>query len=341
MRKQKNSEVEIRTGNLLIQLVSLVAVIYAVVKGTLEGYILLIMLLTVDLIYYRTVTGIYGEIKRVAGLVDRMVDGILENREIRAPEAPVDGVFSKICSKLNKLYGAKVTAIRNSEKEMTTTHELISDISHQVKTPVAGIKMYAEMLERRLEKDEELSYLKVIDEQANKLDFLMQSLIKMSRLETNIISLTIRNCNLLDILASALGSVIPQAEKKRIHIETECDPGIVVEADFKWTAEAIFNVLDNAVKYTEPDGYVKILAEPLGSYISLEIIDNGIGVGADEIPLIFNRFYRAQSVRKKEGLGLGLALSRQIITMENGNLSVTSKLGKGSAFRVMLPRGNI
>lgn len=339
MRKRKNSEAEIRTGKLQIQLVSLAAVVFAVIKGTFEGYIFLIMLLAIDLIYYRTVTSIYGEIKRVSGLVDRMVDGILENREIRVSETFDDGVFAKICSKLNKLYGVKITAIRNSQKEMTTTHELISDISHQVKTPVTGIKMYAEMLEKRLEKEEELNYLKVIEEQANKLDFLMQSLIKMSRLETNIISLTIRDCNLLDILASALGSVIPQAEKKNIYIETECAPEIVVEADFKWTVEAVFNVLDNAVKYTEQGGYVKIIAESLESYVSLEIIDNGIGVGMDEIPLIFNRFYRAEAVRKKEGLGLGLALSRQIITMEKGTLSATSEVGKGTAFRVMLPKG--
>lgn len=322
-------------------LVSLAAILFAVVKGTFEGYILLIMLLALDLIYYWTVTGVYGEVKQVAGLVDRMVDGILKNREIRAPATPDDGVFSKICSKLNRLYDAKNTAIRNSQKEVTTTHELISDISHQVKTPVAGIKMYAEMLERRLENGEELDYLKVIEEQTNKLDFLMQSLIKMSRLETNIISLKMRDCNLLDILASALGSVIPQAEKKKIYIETECAPELVVKADYKWTVEAVFNILDNAVKYTEPGGHVKIIAESLESYVSLEIIDNGIGMDTDEIPLVFKRFYRAEAVREEEGLGLGLALARQIITTEKGTLSVTSELRKGTAFRVMLPRGEV
>lgn len=319
-------------------LVSLAAVVFAVIKGTLEGYIFLIMLLVIDLIYCWTVTGVYGEMKQVAGLIDQMVDGILKNKEIRAPEISDDGVFSKICSKLNRLYGAKNTAIRSSQKEVATTHELISDISHQVKTPVAGIKMYAEMLERRLEDGEELAYLRVIEEQSNKLDFLMQSLIKMSRLETNIISLKMRDCNLLNILASALGPVIPLAEKKKIYIATECASELVVKADFKWTVEAIFNILDNAVKYTETGGHVKIIAEPLESYVSLEIIDNGIGIDIDEIPLVFKRFYRAETVREKEGLGLGLSLARQIITTEKGTLSATSELGKGTAFRLMLPR---
>lgn len=339
MRKRKNSEAVIRTGNWMLLLVSLVAVIFAVVKGTFDGYILLALLLSIDLIYYWTLTGVYEEIKKVAGVVDRMVDGILDDRIVRVSETLHDGAFSKICSKLNKMYGAKIMAIRSSKEEMTTTHELISDISHQVKTPIASIKVYVEMLERQLEKEEELCYLQVIEEQTNKLDFLMQSLLKMSRLETNIISLKIQDCNLLDIIASVLSSVILEAERKKIRIQTECTPEIMVEVDFKWTVEAIFNILDNAVKYTNIDGYIKIIAIPLESYVSLEIVDNGIGISLDEIPLVFKRFYRAEAVKEKEGLGLGLALTKEIITMEKGYLSVISELGKGSAFRVMLPMG--
>ncbi len=275
---------------------------------------------------------------RIAAVTDEMVDGILDNRPPWEVKAVDDGIFSKICCKLGKLYDAKCKAVQKTKKELSATQELISDISHQVKTPVSNIKMYAQMLEGRVKDGECRSYVKVLKDQSDKLDFLAQSLVRMSRLETGVISLKICNCELLSVIADALGAVLPKAEAKQIRIQTACDPGVAVLADRKWTSEAVFNLLDNAVKYTAAGGEIWITATRLEAYVSLEIADNGMGIRREELPLIFKRFYRSRQARAEEGLGLGLALAREIITLEKGYLTADSDPGVGSSFRMMLPK---
>lgn len=337
--KQKNSEDTIRKSNGVMLILSLTSIILILISEMGHKYILIFLILIMDVMYYQAVTKLYDTIKKIANVVDQMVDGIISDKTMQAAYETDDGIFSKICHKLNKLYDTKALFIKRTKEEMSATHQLISDISHQVKTPVANLKMYTEMLEKRLDKGEELCYLRIMEEQANKLDFLMQSLIKMSRLETHIISLSIQSFKLLDIIASVLGGIVPKAEMKGIQLKTLCPPEITVLVDFKWTVEAIFNILENAVKYTGNGGSIQVIATPLESFVSLEIIDNGMGINQQEIPLIFKRFYRGDSVGEKEGIGLGLALARDIITMEKGYVSVTSEIGKGSDFRVMLLKG--
>ena len=298
-----------------------------------------LLLAVMNLIFCLATARLYQVLKELSGIVDRMVDGFLENRPLQDPLETDDGIVSRIYDKLKKLYSAKMLVMQKTKQETDATHALISDISHQVKTPVANIKIYAGILEKRLQDSGCLADLAILEEQADKLDFFMQSLIKMSRLETNVISMKIREHKLLDILASALGTVLPKAEAKQVRLETQCDRDLVVCADSKWTAEAVYNILDNAVKYTGDGGWVRVTAFPLESYISLEITDNGMGMEPDEIPLVFQRFYRGDAVREKEGLGLGLALARKILTMENGTVTAESEIGKGSRFRLMLPRG--
>ncbi len=307
--------------------------------GTAHSILVYLLLAAMNLIFCLATGRMYQILKELSGVVDRMVDGFLEDRPLPDPVETDDGIVSRIYDKLKKLYGAKMLAMQKTRQETAATHALISDISHQVKTPVANIKIYAGILKKRLQDSGCLADLEILEEQADKLDFFMQSLLKMSRLETNVISMHIRSHKLLDIVASALGTVLPKAEAKQIRLETHCSRELIVSADRKWTAEAIYNILDNAVKYTDHGGWIQVTAVPLESYISLEIADNGIGMETDEIPLVFQRFYRGDAVREKEGLGLGLALARKILTMEDGTVTAESEIGKGSRFRLMLPRG--
>lgn len=334
-----NAELSTVAGKRLVFALSVAVVAIAFLDGMRHRYAIVLLMATVCLVYGRTATKLYGALKELSGIVDQMVDGILEGRPLPELGDIDDGIFSKICGKLKKLYGAKALAVQTMKQEISATHALISDISHQVKTPVANIKMYAGMMGKKLAGSEFAPDLKVLEGQADKLDFLMQSLIKMSRLETNVISLKIRDCRLLDVLASALGTALPKAEAKRIQIRTQCGTDIAVSVDSKWTAEAIYNVLDNAVKYTGAGGWVQITTTPFASYVSIEIADNGIGMGTDEMPLVFQRFYRGESVREQDGLGLGLALTREILMMENGYITAEPANGEGSRFRIMLPKG--
>jgi Signal transduction histidine kinase len=326
-------------GKYLIFILSAMIAAVAFWDEMRHKYIVVLLVAVVDLIYYLSAAKFYCVLKDLSEMIDRMVDNIFEERPFLEFKEADDGIFSKICGRLEKLYAAKAIAVKNMKQEVSVTHELISDISHQVKTPVANIKMYTDIMARKLHGSELASDLKVLEKQADRLDFLMQSLIKMSRLEANIISLKIQDCRLLDILASALSIVLPKAGKKRIMIRTQCGAGIIVSADRKWTAEAVFNILDNAVKYTDAEGWVQIRAVPLESCISLEIADNGIGIRQEEAPLLFKRFYRGESVCGEEGLGLGLALARRIIVMEHGYITAEPGIDGGSIFKIMIPKG--
>lgn len=334
-----NAEGSIIAGRCMVLVLSAIIAVITVLDGMRYRYLVILLIIIVNLIYYVSAARLYRVLKELSAIVDRMVDGILEDSPLQEFGNIDDGIFSKICGRLNKLYSAKDLAVKNMKQEVSIIHELISDISHQVKTPVANIKMYTGMMENKLQDSEFAPDLKILGQQADRLDFLMQSLIKMSRLEANIISLKIRDCRLLDILASALSTVLPKADAKQIFIQTHCGADVTVSADSKWTAEAVCNVLDNAIKYTGAGGWIQITAVPIGSYISLEVADNGIGIRKEEVPLVFKRFYKGESVRGEEGLGLGLALARRIIVMENGSITAEPGTAKGSIFRIMLPKG--
>lgn len=363
-KKQAGAEDVIQAGNRLVILLLVLAAgnaavlmelsrrqpqIYEYLKTVLP-VLPLVFTAAAALVYRYTAGRLYEVLKAVSAETDRMTDCILSGRkpdgtacgtlEQKTGIAAVqtdDGVFSRICDKLQKLSDAKALSIQRVKEETDAVHALISDISHQVKTPAANIKIYAGMLEKHMADAEGNAYLDVLRQQTDKLDFLMQTLVKMSRLETRVISLNIRSRKLLDILASALGAAVCAAEDKDIRLETDCEPGIFVAADEKWTAEAVFNVLDNAVKYTDRGGRITISAQPLQSYVSLEISDTGRGMRAEELPLIFQRFYRSPDVQDRPGAGLGLALAREILAAENGYLTASSKQGQGSCFRILLP----
>ncbi len=337
LKKQMKIEYAVFMGRGLTACFSFAAAVLVVWERMRFWPVVLILLALVNAVSYFYSAYLYRIFIRIAAVTDEMVDGILDNRPPWEVKAVDDGIFSKICCKLGKLYDAKCKAVQNTKKELCATQELISDISHQVKTPVSNIKMYAQMLEGRVKDGECRSYLQVLKAQSDKLDFLAQSLFKMSRLETGVISLKIRQCDLLTVIADALGAILPKAEAKQIRIQTACESGVAVFVDRKWTSEAVFNLLDNAVKYTDTGGEIWITATPLGTYVSLEIADNGIGIRKEELPLIFKRFYRSRQAQAEEGLGLGLALAREIITLEKGYLTADSDPGSGSRFRMMLP----
>ena len=213
----------------------------------------------------------------------------------------------------------------------------MSDISHQVKTPIANIKMFTNILQQhQLPPEKQAEFLCTMEGQIDKLDFLMQSLIKMSRLETGTFVLHPQEGRLADTIALAMSAVWAKAEAKEISLSADCDSSICVQHDPKWTAEALGNILDNAIKYTPPGGSVTVSVRPWQFYTRVDIADTGIGIAEEHYNDIFQRFYRDPQVASQEGVGLGLYLANGIITRQKGYISVKSKVGKGTTFSVYL-----
>ena len=248
-------------------------------------------------------------------------------------------IESKLLHQINK-YKQEL----DIEKEETIhskqeIQSLVTHISHQVKTPLANIKIYNDLLARNdLSKEEAIDVHQMLNKQINKLDFLMESLIKMSRLETDIIQLNIEKNDLYSTLIEVINHVFLLAEKKHIDIKLSKNTHISALYDEKWTQEAIFNVLENCIKYSNKDTTITIQMSKNTFFSKIIITDQGIGIKKENYNNIFQRFYRAQEVQDEDGIGIGLYLTREILSREEGYITVQSEYGKGSTFTIYLKR---
>ncbi len=232
---------------------------------------------------------------------------------------------------LSKLSQQKV------EQEREKLKELVSDISHQTKTPLVNILLYSQLLQEQSLDKQSRQLVGEIQQQTEKLEFLIQSLVKISRLETGTFQLSPSENEINSLIQSVIEQISPNAEKKQILVIYTSESCIAV-FDRKWTQEALFNILDNAVKYSPENSKIQITVKSFEMFVSIEVSDSGIGISEEELPRIFRRFYRGQNVREQNGVGIGLYLSRQIVEEQGGYIQVESKIGKGSVFKLFLPR---
>lgn len=282
-------------------------------------------------------TGVKRQVRMFADTICDILDGLIAGEPEKWPQVYEDTLAAKVQGKLLQFYDIADEARKESIRDKQTIQELVSDISHQVKTPVANVRMFTSILkEHDLPEEKRRQFLETMEGQIGKLDFLMQSLIKMSRLETGTFVLHPEEALLRETLARSISLVWARAEKKGIQMETICEETIVVKHDPKWTAEALGNILDNAVKYTPSGGRIRIEVRPWQIYTRIDIADTGIGIDPEQYHDIFKRFYRAEEVAGEEGVGLGLYLASEIIRQEKGYITVKSEKGAGTVFSVFL-----
>ena len=269
--------------------------------------------------------------------LDIAINKMLKNEELKTSSYKQDDLWGKIYNRLVRLSHLYTHKNLEISEEKNKLKELVSDISHQTKTPIANIKLYLEMMTDETDFDRNQEYLKKMNGQVDKLDFLLQSMVKMSRLETGTIKIQKQKTPLANTLAMAISNVIIKAEKKNITIDVQYDERLELNHDKKWTAEAIFNILDNAVKYTNDGGNIHIVVCKQELFTKISIEDTGKGIIPERQATIFTRFYREPEVHDNDGIGIGLYLAREIIMLQNGYIEVHSKIGKGSTFMIYLP----
>ena len=257
-----------------------------------------------------------------------------------APQRPEDSEtqLARIGHRLARLYQIMQENRRRVDEERQELQTLVSDISHQVKTPVSNLKMATDtLLEKPMTEAERTDFIRGIRSQTDKLDFLFQALVKTSRLETGVIQLDKKPGRLFDTVAQAMSGIVYAAEKKEIAVSVDCPEDLTVFHDSKWTSEALFNLLDNAVKYTPAGGKIAVSVVLWEMYVEVKVTDTGKGISESNQAAIFRRFYREEEVHEQQGVGIGLYLAREIVTRQGGYIKVVSEPGKGSEFSIMLP----
>ncbi len=277
------------------------------------------------------------EIETYSYILEKNITQIIQDGKMQEFFRYQDSLLSKSQMQLARLCDHIERVVGEAKQDKEILQSLVSDIAHQVKTPIANAVLYTTALQKKdLSVEKRTCYLKILSEQIDKLDFLMDNLLKMSRLEVGIFLLSPQVLSVQETLAGVLGSVAMKAAEKDITIYVECEEELTALHDRKWTDEVLENVLDNAVKYTPEHGNITVSVKRYEIYTLIEISDTGIGIPQEEIPKIFQRFYRGKNVRDKAGVGIGLYLARQILSMEKGFISVQSVCGKGSKFSIYL-----
>ncbi len=268
----------------------------------------------------------------------RIMDQMISGSEEPVHTADSETLFARISYRLLRLYEIMQENRRQALEERKELQMLVSDVSHQVKTPVSNLRMVTDtLLTRPVTEEERREFLQGIRTQTDKLDFLFQSLVKTSRLEVGTIRLEKKDTPLIDTLAMACSGIVYAAEKKEIAVTVDCPEDLRISHDSKWTAEALFNLLDNAVKYTQAGGTIHVSVEQWEMYLKLDVADTGKGIPESNQAAVFRRFYREEEVHQEPGVGIGLYLAREIVTRQGGYIKLTSEVGKGSTFSVFLP----
>ena len=267
-----------------------------------------------------------------------LIEALVEQQERQIFSEAEDTLTARLQHQLLKLRNILTAQNQMLAQEKEQIKTLISDISHQIKTPIAAANTFAELLsDGELSAEERTEYITTLQMSLGKLTFLTNSLIKMSRLESGIISLKPEKNSLNEIVLQAVKTVYAKAKEKGILITFECDQAFEAVLDFNWTAEAISNVIDNAVKYTPQGGFVRLQITEYPSFLRLDISDSGVGIPEEEQAKIFGRFYRGKQSVGTDGVGIGLYLTREIINKQNGYMKVSSD-ENGSTFSMFMKK---
>lgn len=277
--------------------------------------------------------------RRTVRRLDRMLSTAIDGGF--GEESFDESAPSALESRMARFLNGSARSLRGVQRQRESIQRLLSDISHQTKTPLANLRLYSSLLMEEELTPRQREQAQVIFQQSEKLSFLIETLVKLSRLETDVLAVTPKLQPLAPLLERAASQAKAAAEQKGIALQLHLQQQAEMRAlyDLRWTAEALGNLLDNAVKYTPPGGCIQVSATQYELFCRIDVRDNGIGVAEEEQAQIFGRFYRGRQVREQEGLGIGLYLAREIAQKQGGYLKLSSRPGQGSTFSLYLPRG--
>ncbi|MGL5316179.1 MAG: sensor histidine kinase [Peptostreptococcaceae bacterium] len=305
------------------------------------GYTYLIILIvlfisTAFIINYgfiRIIDPLYNEIKyltfRSENIVDNKIIDIERNFKYSGSLDKFSLKFSlmedRIFNNINLLYEEKIN-LKN----------IIDDISHQLKTPLMALSMYNEILTDHKDMDDEDvdNFIELSKDQLDRMEWLVKTLLKYARLESNVVAYRKENYPLNNTIEESMNPLRIKAAEKNQDLYFKSDKNVIFYHDRKWIAEAISNIIKNAIEHTPENGNVEIFLEETPITIRVAIKDNGVGIEKSQIKKIFERFNKGENALNPKSIGIGLCLSKSIVKSHNGDITVESELGVGSTFYI-------
>lgn len=273
-------------------------------------------------------------IKQTMSKLNQMIDCAMQGNF--EEEHFDESMLSALETKFAHYLASSSISAKKQQMEKDNIKSLIADISHQTKTPIANVLLYTQLLGEEELTENGHFYVYELETQAKKLQTLIEALVKTSRLETGVIALNPVSSRIDTVICAAVSQIVPKADEKQIKLIVESSDTKAV-FDSKWTEEAIVNLLDNAIKYTQNGGKITVSVSEYQMFASINVKDNGPGISEEEQSKVFRRFYRGVEQQSKDGVGIGLYLVRQIAEGQGGYIRVQSSKGQGTVFSLYLP----
>lgn len=251
-----------------------------------------------------------------------------------------ESLDAAVSDRLNRIMEISQMRKETAEEERDVVKSLISDISHQIRTPLSNITLYTGLLKETLTEENACRLSDKIEKNAEKLELLMQELVKSSYAEQGLIEINPQEVSLDALIKKGCQLVELKALKKSIRISASYH-GYGCFADSRWTEEVLANLLENAIKYSPQGSEVLVDSVLYESFVCVRIEDKGIGIPEEEQGKIFQRFYRGSNVKEEQGFGIGLYLAREVLNRQGGYIKVKSVPDRGTAVHVFLPRRDV
>lgn len=273
--------------------------------------------------------------KRELKRLEKLTYDILNERRIQAGAAGEETLYGKIEYQLMRVQEMLAGRKEEAEKSRDQIQKLISEIAHQMRTPLTNMETYLGFMK---DEPEEVTpeYVAALKQSEEKLHFLVESFIKMSRLEQHIIQIHKEEIDMLQTVRNVLGQIQGNAEKKEIQFDIAFPEKAVCAHDANWLGEALYNILENAVKYSENGGRVEVTVSENEMFMKIRVRDYGLGISEGEENKIFQRFYRGRLVTTQAGFGIGLYLAREIVSLHGGFLTAR-RMKQGLLMEIRIP----
>lgn len=288
---------------------------------------ILIVSLILSLLYFGK---IYKDIKDMTDYVYNSSEGRNFEMKNRNQEGQI-GLLKTELIKMINILKEKVELLNN---EKIFLNEVISDISHQLKTPMTSLIILNDLMYEDLPKETKIEFLDKIKSQLNRMEWLIKSMLKLSKVEAKVIDFEKKEVKVSELIKKSISPSLIPMEIKNIELTVNGDENISYIGDINWSCEAIVNIIKNCVEHTDINGKINISYEENPLYCEVVIKDSGEGIDKKDLPHIFKRFYKGKS-SKDDSVGIGLAMAKSIIESQNGDIYVKSEKNKGSEFHII------